>query len=260
MTRFPKPLPLAPTLRLAILLLLTALLMSGCVSKSQLEEAQVQVQTCEEDKAVLEAKVAQWEDRFDRESSRWSTIETSVTEAMPRALDEFHAERKRILDLVPEQVHSEVETYLEDYFTTVMQGFQVLSQDNSEIKLQLETTQKVIEQIGARTQNIGADTAAINQAIDEALAEEQAKVAEVSAQLSAVIEQIAEFDQTRINCKNCPDKLRLNRREREAVLGLHGQLTTALSQLQSVAGSANLVPDPADEPEATETAPDGADS
>lgn len=222
--------------RLAPLLLLPLMVFGiGCVSKSEHENVQAELQLCAEDQAVLEAKVAQWEDRFDRESQRWSSVESTVTEAMPKALDEFHAERKRILEMVPEQVQSEVETYLEDYFSTVMQGFQVLSQDNSDIRLQLQTTQKVIEQIGARTESIGAGTEAINQAIDQALADEQAKVAEVSLQISNVIEQIAEFDQTRINCKNCPERLRLSKKEREEILGLHAQLTTTLSQLQSVA-------------------------
>lgn len=228
-----RPAYRSPLEILAVVLL--AILATGCVSKKELEKAQAAIVTCDEDKAVLEAKVAQWEDRFDRESTRWESVGAEVTEAVPRALGEMHAERKRILEMVPEQVQTEVETYLEDYFTTVMQGFEALSRDNASIQLELQATQRVLENLGEQTRNIGSSTQAINDAIDQALADEQAKVAEVSLRLSDVVEMISEFDQTRVNCKGCPDRLRLNKKEREAILGLHGELMAALSQLQSTA-------------------------
>jgi len=232
----------------AVLIVIAALLASGCVAKSELEEAQAQLAACQEERAQAEAEVASWERRFDRESSRWEELGTSVADAVPQALRQFEEERTRILEAVPDQVQTEVATYLDDYFATVMQGFELLSEDNSEIKLQLQATQKALEAVGADTRDIGL-------AIDEALAEEKEqrqnldqRLDRLAGHLSDVVEQVVEFDQTRINCKRCPERLRLNRKERETILGFHAELMSDLSDLQARAGELDFpveLPEPA---------------
>jgi hypothetical protein len=213
-----------------LVLLLTV---SGCVAKSELEETQAELTECLEAKTGAEADVKAWEDRYDRESGRWNELESSVSEALPRALGEFHAERERILELVPDQVQSEVSKYLEDYFSTVMKGFELLSTDNADIKLELRATQKALEVVGA-------DARGIRTAVDEALVDERGKrdamsgrLADLSGHLGDVVELVVEFDQTRINCKKCPDRLTLSRKEREAILAFHAELMSDLSDLQA---------------------------
>ena len=44
---------------------------------------------------------------------------------------------------------------------------------------------------------------------------------------------LSDFDQSKINCKDCPDRLRLNRHERETITAFHQQLTNALANLQA---------------------------
>jgi uncharacterized protein YPO0396 len=222
-----------PRIAIALVTLTALVLGSGCVSKAELEEAQAQLAACEEEKAQAEATVITWEARFDRESSRWTEMEASISEAVPQALNELHTERERILDLVPQQVQDEVEGYLQEYFSTVMKGFELMSDDNAEIKLELKATQKALQALGTNTRNIGT-------AIDEAMADEKNKREALGAQLGShseglatVIEHLVEFDQTRINCKGCPDRLKLNRKEREAIVSFHQQLMSELSDLQS---------------------------
>lgn len=216
----------------AALLWLTA---TACVPKSDLEEAKVQVANCEDEKAQMQAEIDAWEERFDRESSRWTEMQASITDTVPAALNEFHAERKRILEMVPEQVQSEVETYLNDYFSTVMRGVEMLSEDNADIKLQLQASSMAL-------QALGADTRSINHKIDTTLADERARQKAVQGRIDAMagtladtINEIKDFDQTRINCKSCPDRLKLNRKEREAVLAFHAELIAGLADLQAPA-------------------------
>lgn len=212
-----------------LMLAITALIFaSGCNQKA-LEE---QIAACEAEKAQLQGQVENWEERFDRESARWTEMETTVTEALPKSLNEFHEERERIVAMVPEQVQNEVEGYLNDYFATVMKGFEFLQKDNTEIKLQLETTNKVLA-------NLGADTRYIGNAVDEALVEERyrrealrMRVDSVSENLDDVIDLIVEFDQTYINCKDCPDRLRLNRKQRETISAFHQELMADLANLK----------------------------
>ncbi len=222
------------TVFLTILLLLCSL---GCVSKKTFEAAQGQLNACEDEKAKLEASVLSWEQRFDRESDRWKEMESSITNALPKALSEFHSERDRILRMVPEQVQAEVNAYLEDYFATVMKGFQALKSDNDEIKLELQATRKALEVVGA-------DTQTINTAVSQTLAEERSKREmesgkreAVSSQLAEVVALVSDFDHKYLNCKDCEERLKLNKKEKDVIVGFHAQLVSRLSAIQSFSGN-----------------------
>ncbi len=219
-----------------LVLILALLAGTGCASKQDLEAARLQLATCEDEQTRLEASVISWEQRFDRASGRWNELEASVSDALPKALGELHTERERIIELVPEQVQSEVAAYLEEYFATVMKGFGELAQDNADIKMRLEATHQAL-------QTVGADTRAISATIDQTVAEEsarreqeQARHQDAAKQLAAVIDHVVEFDQSRINCKQCPDRLKLNRKQRETVLGFHAELMADLANLRQLAG------------------------
>ncbi len=237
---------------LIVVALLIAVLGSGCASKEDLQNAQTELAACQEEAAKLEATVIAWEERFDHAAQRWTDLESSVSDALPKALDEFHSERDRIIELVPEQVQGEVTDYLDDYFNTVMKGFSQLSEDNQDIKVQLQVTHKALE-------SVGADTRAIGVTIDETVSqerakreEEQARREQVATHLAELVEQVVEYDQTRINCKQCPERLKLKDKQREAILGFHAELMADLADLQRFAGQ---VPVPVVEPE--EPATDG---
>ncbi len=218
---------------------LAVLMSAACVSKQQHTELQAELTQCQEDKAQADAKVITWEQRFDREATRWETVGASISEQLPAAIGELHSERERLIEKLPEQVQGEVERYLDEYFSTVMSGFDKLAYDNREIKLQLSATQKVLE-------NVGADTKAISSSIDETLEDERAQRQEetarrqaeqeaVAARVGELVAMVTKFDGTKINCKSCPDRLRLNRKQRETISTFHSELTTQLSQLQSYA-------------------------
>jgi len=201
--------------------------------KTERESVQTELVECQEAKVQAEAKVISWEQRFDRESNRWETMEASIKDQLPKALNELNEERERIVEMVPEQVQGEVSKYLDEYFSTVMTGFEKLATDNKDIRLQLETTHRVLE-------SLGADTRSIQSSIDGALEDERTKRQlerdqreEIAAALGSISAQIAEFDSTIINCKNCPDRLRLNRKQRETITGFHSELTQSISDLQT---------------------------
>jgi hypothetical protein len=211
------------------LVALTALLAGGCVSKKEYEGVQAELATCQEEKAAAQADVLSWQQRYDRETARWDQMEQSITDAVPKALIEFNSEKERILGLVPEQVKFEVQSYLEDYFNTVMKGFELLKKDNDEIRLQLAATQGAVE-------TVGLDTRSIGQALDEKVAVEQRKREQVATQLAALVAEIGKFDSTYVNCKSCPQYLSLSKKERDAIMGFHADMTAKLSQLQTFSG------------------------
>jgi chromosome segregation ATPase len=224
---------------LCCLVFVSLLVSGGCVSKKAYQAKDTELARCEEEKTQAAAAVIAWETRFDREAQRWDEMEGSITESLPQALSEFHAERDRILELVPEQVQFEIAGYLEDYFSTVMKGFEALKNDNDAIKMHLEQTQQTLVAVGTDTRTISADTRQIKEirsTLDNTLAAEQAKRQQVQSQITEIVSLLSKFDEEKINCKSCENRLRLKRKEREALTAFHAQLTRALTQAQSAAG------------------------
>ncbi|MEM8931422.1 MAG: hypothetical protein AAGE94_09620, partial [Acidobacteriota bacterium] len=178
-------------------LVVCALVLStGCVSKSDHQAVQDELAACAEEQAQLASQIATWESRYDRETARWNAIEQSVSAAVPQALSELHQERTRILDMVPAQVQDEVSGYLDEYFNTVMAGFDRMARDNQEMRIEILATQKALEALGQDTQSIG-------RAIDESLGDEKARRQQAASDISDIVEQIVEFDQTKVNCRGC---------------------------------------------------------
>ncbi len=206
----------------AILVVITAFVATGCVSKSRLEE-------CQQEKAQLEEKVTGWEARFDAEAQRWESMQASISETVPQAINAFHSERDRIIELVPAQVQAEVETYLDGYFDTVMKGVRMLGEDNQAIRGQLELANHKLETLGTDTNEIKS----MSNALDQRLESERLQRSQVAAQVTRIFDQLTEFDNTIINCAKCPERLRLNRKERETITAFHQRMLTELSTLQS---------------------------
>lgn len=214
---------------------LSLVALGGCVSKSQYEELQGQFNTCEEEKAKADAAVISWEQRFDRESKRWTEMEKSVTTALPRALSEFQEERERIVKLVPDQVKGQLQRFFDDYGRTVAKGFEQLREDNAEVKLQLAATQKALEIVGKDTKSIGENTQSIGKMIDQSLSGERGKREQLAKDLTDVLNRIVEFDQTKINCKGCPERLKMRDKTKEEMLAFHQELIQDLSTIQNAA-------------------------
>ena len=230
--------PLSPSA--AFVLATAALLATGCVSKSQFTEVESQLATCEQEKAKADAAVISWEQRFDRESKRWTEMEKSVTTALPRALSEFQEERQAIVKLVPEQVRGQLVRYLDDYSSTVTRGFERMKQDSDEIKLQLAATEKALQIVSKDTKSIDANTQSIGKMIDQSLSGERNKRENIAQNLTDLMNRIVEFDQTKINCKGCPERLKMRDKTKDEMLAFHQELMQDLATIQNAA----LVPPP----------------
>lgn len=235
--------------------LAAALFVGGCVSKSQFQEVESQLATCEQEKAKVDAAVISWEQRFDRESKRWTEMEKSVTTALPRALSEFQEERKQLEKQVPEGVRQQLARFLDDYAGTVNRGFERMKQDNDEIKLQLAATEKALQIVSKDTKAIDANTQSIGKMIDQSLSGERNKRERLAQDLTDLMNRIVEFDQTKINCKGCPERLKMRDKTKEEMLAFHQELMQDLATIQNAA----LVPPPTDAPAAPSADADGGE-
>lgn len=217
--------------------LLVLISLGGCVSKSDHQALQAELDACRQENAQAQADLINWQQRFDREEARWNQIGDSVAEAVPNVLTEMNEERERILNLVPEQVQSQVSGYLDEYFNTVMQGFDRLAQDNQDLGVKVLGLEKAIEVLGKDTRSIGQDTRAIGYAIGQSLTDERDRRAKLVEDLADINQLIVEYDQTRLTCDGCPDRLRMRDKSRNAIVEFHQELMSDLSRLQVYASA-----------------------
>ena len=216
--------------------LCVGLVAAGCVSKGDHQAILLQLEECRTDKTSAQEAAAACETRFDREIARFDTMDATLSDVLPAALNEFEDERARILEMVPVQVQDEVAAYMDEFSTTVGRGFQTLQQDNLEMMADLSQARTQLESLGVSSEDLGKRVAHIG----TGLAEQNA----LRSEAAAIAETLREFDKNKIHCKDCPDRLRLNRKERETIANFHAEVMAQLNQL-----AAGEVPDSPEESE-----------
>ena len=219
---------------LAALLSLASLALVGCVSKSAHEAIQVQLDECRADKQAAQGASDACEKRYDREIARFDTLDSTLEEVVPDALATFRSEREEILEQVPVQVRDEVESYLDEFATAVARSFQRLSDDNEKILGELGTAKIELAKLSADTEALIA--AGVDTTIQE-VREGQATRETLDARSSEIVALILQFDRTRVNCKNCDERLRLNKKEIQAITAFHATLIESLQGFAAPIGS-----------------------
>ncbi len=208
-----------------VLLLIASFALSGCISKSDHEALQSQLEECRTDKQAAQVAFTACEKRFDREIARFDTLDSTLEEAVPDALATFRAERQEILEQVPVQVRDEVESYLDEFATAVGRSFQRLSEDNDKILAELGTAQLELTKLGVDTESL---IVASRESTIQEVRVGQASRKDLDARSAEIVSKILKFDRERINCKDCDNRLRLNKKEIQAITEFHATLIEAL--------------------------------
>jgi hypothetical protein len=131
----------------------------------------------------------------------------------------------QVEEKLPAQVRAEVEVQLNKLVRQLEAGFGALATENARMAAALEKQQDTLATVasdvsGAREDLIAEVTALRTQR--EAVGE----------QVGEAISLVQEWDQNRVLCKDCPDKLRLNKKEIEAITALHAELVQRLAALK----------------------------
>lgn len=217
-----------------VFLLAISLAFTGCISKSAHEAIQVQLDECRADKQAAQGAADACEKRYDREIARFDTLDSTLEEVVPEALSTFRAEREEILEQVPVQVRDEVEAYLDEFATAVARSFQRLSDDNEKILGELGVAKIELAKLGSDTEKLIA--AGVDSTIEE-VRESQVSREALDARSANIVAMILDFDRTRINCKDCEKRLRLNKKEIQAITAFHGTLIENLQGFAAPEGS-----------------------
>jgi hypothetical protein len=167
-------------------------------------------------------------------------MDSTLTDLLPATLREFEGERERILELVPVQVQEEVASYMDNFSQAVGRGFQSIQRDNERMMMELTTARSHLESLGVSSEDLGRRV----QSIDAGLSRQNT----LRADAAGISDALRDFDETMVLCKDCDGRLRLNRKEREAIALFHADIVARLNRLATgdVAPAADATTDPPD--------------
>jgi hypothetical protein len=203
-----------------------AMIAAGCVSRAEHDQVVQQLQGCEQEKSSALKAVNDCQGQLQTESKRWDSIETQLTSTLPQTLKDFQDERAKIIEIVPEQVRSEVGKRLDRYFVNV---FKQLERMEGKLELMREDLSASRAEVARLSTDVGSKLDATHKAV----LGEHDRLAEQSRRVAEIIAIVAEFDRDRINCRDCKERLRLKDKDREQLLAFHSQLIQQVQMLET---------------------------
>lgn len=206
----------------------------GCVSRGEHQRLRTQLEECRSDKVSAQAAATACEDRYAQEVRQWENMETVMSDVIPQTLREFRSERDEIVELVPEQARQEVQRYLDEFAEGMTRGFQVMKEDSDRILMELDRNKTLLDEVGVRTSSIDERVTSTLQDAFNSRDRLTAVRNEMIESASALVDEIHEFDRTYIGEKASPDRLKLNRKQREAIQLFHDHLVSQLAALGRV--------------------------
>jgi len=216
---------------LALVVLLTLVATSGCVKlKSDYDAVANQLATCQADLATKTNDMSAKQTNLDACQAQWQEAlkafggQQAKTENVIQGLREWKTQVEKSL---PTQVRGEVEARLDILVRQIEAGFGALAKENQRLTEAMEKQTKEIAGVGTSVNSARED---LIKQIDTM----QAAKKVTSAGIADAVKRINDWEQARLNCKDCDSKLKLhlNKKEREAVTELHSGLTTLLTSLQ----------------------------
>ena len=217
------------------------LLTTGCVSRARHQSLEAELAECRSDKLAAQEAAQFCNRRYAQEVERWDDIQQVVEEVLPETVRDFEAERDRIVEMMPEEIRREVDTYLSSFATAVARGFDRLTEQNREILGELKLYKSGLDEVGVRTRSIDETvTARLRESaaqLEETAAERRRAARRVAAASAALIDEIQRFDRTHLTDKESAERLHLRRRQRETLTAFHDQLVRELIELRDAAAA-----------------------
>lgn len=239
--RLARPIAEEAAMRKTMLCCVAAALVltGGCVSRARHQDVAAELEECRRDKLAAQEAAQFCNRRYAREVERWDDIQQVVEEVLPQTVKDFEAERDRIVAMMPEEIRREVDGYLSSFATAVARGFDRLTAQNREILAELKLYKSGLDEVGVRTRSIDESvTARLRESairLEEAAADRRRAARRVAEAANALIDEVQDFDQTYITDRGSPERLWLNRKQRETVSLFHDRLVRQLVELRDAA-------------------------
>jgi len=211
------------TLRICVCLA-TAVAVVGCgVSKSE-------HQTVVDARDMCMDESARWESLYQESVEERQQALDEALSMLPTAHDELRTQIDTRLDQVTkeldEAIKAEVQESFYDLADAIAEGYNVLQQENKQLTVQLAESRSLIETVLEKTgtieQRVGMEQDAFS-------ARRQALLLEIGG----VESFLRDWSYRYVECQSCEERLRINKRERDALAQLSEDLMSRLSGVRA---------------------------
>ncbi|MFQ5525330.1 MAG: hypothetical protein ACE5GX_03640 [Thermoanaerobaculia bacterium] len=239
-------------LRNASCLITAALLALACTPSSTHEAVLAQLETCTADLERTRSDATAWRDRLDTWEHQIGLRLQEQEAATALSLDTIQLKFNEIRSAVPQVIESEIGGHIDEVESLLVAGFQDLSKGNQALQQQLEDTRVLLSEARQELQT-GNQLARTAQSERRAI---RGHISGLSAETTALVGRIHEFDRTRLQCKSCPEYLDLRKRKAADIAEFHNDIVEHLSALQGeLMGGAEVEQPGAEEPAEESTGP-----
>lgn len=222
--------------RLMLAVPLVTLLVAGCgVSKGDHEQVVADLEECK-------AEALRWESLYQESVEERRVALDQALEMLPAA----HAELRSQIDLrldevtqaLDETLRAEVQESVYELAEAIASGYNMLQQENQRLQAQLTESRGLIETVLERTGSIEEKAGTIEDRVgaekDAFLASRQALLLEIGE----VEAFLRDWQYTHVDCRECTERLRINKRERDALAQLSDELIARLAAVREKITSA----------------------
>ena len=188
---------------------------------AQLATCQAQAQEAAATLAVKDADLKTCQDQWQQAMKAFGG-EAAKTQDVIAGVREWKVQVEQKL---PVQVKAEVEAQLNKLVRQLETGFGALATENARLSEAMEKQNQAIT-------TLSGDVSGAREDLIKEVAALRAQRDAAGAKVQDVISQIQKWDQERMLCRDCETRLRLNKKEIEAITAMHGQVVQALAEVK----------------------------
>ncbi len=211
------------TSRLLIVPMTLALLATGCVKKSAFEAKVAELAECKE-------RADEYEGLYQEAMEERKQTLVEAMDYLPTAAAELRQE----LDVKLQEVTAGLDTRVRDQVREMLdrmaqemaQGYRSLTEQNTQLQTQLTEARGVLDVVMQKT-------GTIERSVGEERVAMLRRRESVMSKIDGLSSKVSSWKYSRVDCQGCPERLRLNDRERGEISQLHTEVIADLESLRN---------------------------
>jgi hypothetical protein len=216
---------------------LAAVVWVGCgVKKADHEQLVTEFEECK-------AESLRWESLYQESVEERRLALDQALEMLPAAHEELRTQLDVRLDEVTKEldqsVRAEVQESVYELAEAIASGYNMLQQENKQLQAQLKESRGLIETVLERTNAIEESAGTIEERVgveqDVFIARRQALLLEIGE----VEAYLRDWQYMHLDCKECVERLHINKRERDALAQLNDEMLSRLGAVREKITSAD---------------------
>jgi hypothetical protein len=162
-----------------------------------------------------------WKARYEAEKARCEAMEGQALSALPQTLQQIRLELSQANQQLPGKVRDQLQGPLNSSFAAVAKQLDQVEEKTAHLADQLASVQQA--------QRTAHDS--LVHKLDANGWDGPGSPSRVAGDLSDLLKEIGQFDQLRLNCHDCPERIRVDSHSHDMIVGLHKKIYDHLREI-----------------------------